>query len=96
MDADYSKREIDEHFKNVQHLLGDVKSGVDDLNKKVGIQNGRVAKLEGKAMWVTGVGFTLTFLMAIIMGLIVYSFQISQENLKNSVLLEVRSIVPTK
>ena len=60
------------------------------VDRKVGIQNGRTAKLEGKSAWMTGVGVTAIFMIGIIITLVVYSFQLSQDNLKKTILLELR------
>lgn len=93
----YSLRELDDHFTQVQRrfdvqdtTLGNLNTKIDAVDKKVGIQNGRTAKLES---WRTGLvmsGAVLIFLIGIIMTLIVYSFQLSQENLKNTILLEIK------
>lgn len=90
MEENYSKRELDEHFKEVKTGIEDVKTGLKDLNVKVGIQNGRVTKSE---TWIKGMAMVTTvalFLIGIIISLVVYSFKISQENLKNTILLEVK------
>lgn len=89
MDDNYSKRELDEHFKDLKESVGRVETGVLNLNTKVGIQNGRVTKNESFIKGLTMVGGVALFLVGIIMSLIVYSFKISQENLKNSILLEL-------
>lgn len=91
MNENYSNREIDSHFANVNDNIGEIKVLVVDLNTKVGIQNGRVVKLESRAAWMAGVGATAVFLFGIILSLIVYSFQLSQENLKQSIFLEINS-----
>ncbi len=85
----YSNREIDSHFKTVNDGIGEVNRLVVSIDGRVAIQNGRVAKLEGKSAWMAGVGAAAIFLFGIIGGLIVYSFQLSQENLKNTILIEV-------
>lgn len=97
MEAEYSKRELDEYFNDVKERfnrqdvsLAKIDKKTDEIDKKVSIQNGRTAKLES---WRTGIamsGAAAVFLIGIIMSLIVYSFQLSQENLKNSILLEVK------
>lgn len=98
MEDNYSKREMDEHFKDVRErfdkqdvFLQRLDKNVEGVNIKVGIQNGRVAKLES---WRTGLimaGAACVFLMGIIISLVVYSFQLSQNNLKNTILLELKS-----
>lgn len=90
MEENYSKRELDEHFKDVTLKISEVKDITVAIDTKVGIQNGRVTKSE---TWIKGVimaGSASVFLLGIIMSLVVYSFSISQDNLKNSILLEVK------
>ncbi len=97
MEADYSKRELDEHFKDINArfdkqdiVLREIKDTGKATDTKVGIQNGRVAKLE---TWKTGLimaGIAVVFLFGIIMSLIVYSFQLSQQNLKSDILLQLK------
>ncbi len=91
-EQNYSKRELDEHFKDVKMGVEQVNKGVESLNTKVAIQNGRVTKSE---TWVKGlamVGTSSLFLLGIIMSLVVYSFKLSQENLKATILLEVKNL----
>lgn len=90
MDDNYSKRELDEHFKDVKSSIGELKLVAEKIDVKVGIQNGRVAKTEATVRGVTMAGSVAVFLIGIIMSLVVYSFKESQENLKNSILLEVK------
>lgn len=92
METDYSKREIDEFMKDLKQSAELIKTGLEDLNVKVGIQNGRVAKTEGTLKGAVMAGTVTIFLMGIIMSLVVYSFKLSQENLKNSILLEVEQL----
>ncbi len=89
-EENYSKRELDEHFKDVQVALKGVALGIEGLNTKVGIQNGRVAKLEGRFNGWALAGSCAVFLIGVIMSLVVYSFQLSQDNLKNTILLEIK------
>jgi hypothetical protein len=90
-EQNYSKRELDEHFKVVNDKLDGNTALTESLNVKVGIQNGRVSKLETKiGGWIIAVG-CITFLFAIITSLIVYSFKLSQENLRSSILLEIQN-----
>ena len=85
----YTKRELYEHFKDVKDKINEQNVILKDLANKVGTQNGRVGKLETKIEgWIIAVG-CITFLFSIITGLIVYSFQLSQENLKHTILLEI-------
>lgn len=92
MDNNYSKRELDEHFLDVTKRFDTQDKLLTDLNSKVGIQNGRVTKLETRI----GAGLLalggITFLFGIITSLVVYSFKLSQENLKSSILLEVTEL----
>jgi hypothetical protein len=89
-EENYSKRELDEHFKDVKGLIEGVGTGVNNLNTKVGIQNGRIAKLEGRFNGWALAGTCAVFLIGIIMSLVVYSFKLSQENLRNTILLELQ------
>ena len=89
-EENYSKREQDERHKDLKDSILAVGDIVKELNIKVGIQNGRVAKTEATVKGSIMAGSVAVFLIGIIMTLVVYSFQISQENLKNSILLEVQ------
>ena len=91
MDADYSKREIDDHFRNLGEKIDENTRLTRDLDKKVGIQNGRVSKLEKKWYGAVIGGTVALALIGTIIGLVIYSFKLSLENTKNSILLEVRS-----
>lgn len=88
MDDNYSKRELDEHFENVKKQFEGQNKLLYDLNIKVGIQNGSVGNLKA---WRTGISMAIAVIAFIVIPLIVYSFQLSQENLKNSILLELKN-----
>lgn len=90
-EVDYSKRELDDHFNDVTVKIGEVKISVDNLNDKVAIQNGRVARLETKWNGVVMAGCVLIFLIGLIISLVVYSFNLAQENLRQSILLEINT-----
>lgn len=90
MEADYSKRELDEHFSDLKGDVAEVKKGIDSLNTKVGIQNGRVGKLETKWNSVVIGGIVGMALVGTIMGLAIYSFRLSLDNLHQSILLEIK------
>lgn len=99
MENDYSKRELDEHFRDVKERfdrqdikLAEIQFTGKATDNKVAIQNGRVGKLESKWAGVVIGGGVAVFLFGIIMSLVVYSFMVSQENLKNSILLEVKQM----
>lgn len=92
MDENYSKRELDEHFLDIKKSIGEVEKKVDSLNLKVGIQNGRVSKTEGTLKGAIMAVSVAVFLIGIIMSLVVYSFKLSQDNLKNTILLEVQQM----
>ncbi len=88
-ELNYSKRELDEHFKEMGEKIDKNTEITQKLDIKVGIANGRTGKLEGKFNAVALSGSVAVFLIGIIMSLIVYSFKISQENLKSTILLEI-------
>lgn len=99
METEYTKREMDEHFKDVKERfdrqdlkLAEIQATGKATDAKVAIQNGRVGKLESKWTGVVMGGGVGVFLIGIIMSLIVYSFIVSQENLKSSILLEVKQM----
>lgn len=104
MDKDYSKREIDKYFMDINEKIDTnhkenhdawIKTGeaVQDLANRVAIQNGRVGKLEAQAKSII-VGCSVgVFLIGIIISLVVYSFQISMENQRNTILLEFNTIL---
>lgn len=84
----YSKRELDEHFKTIGDKLDLNTALTKELGIKVGIQNGSVGNLKA---WRTGITMAIGVIAFIVIPLIVYSFQLSQENLKNSILLEIKN-----
>ncbi len=88
-ETNYSKRELDEHFRDLGGKMDANTDLTKDLVTKVGIQNGRVGKLEGKFNGVALAGTVAVFLLGIIMSLVVYSFNKSMENQKNEILLEI-------
>lgn len=92
MDDNYSKRELDEHFIDMGKRFDNQDKLLESLNTKVGVQNGRVTKSETtlKAIWMA-IG-AITFLFGIITSLVIYSFNLSQENLKTTILLEVNQM----
>lgn len=90
MEQEYSKREIDDHFKVVGEKIQENINLTTDLNVKVGIQNGRVSKMEGRWIGIAMSGAAAIFLIGIILSLVVYSFKVSQDNLKQSILLEIK------
>ncbi len=89
-DQYYNKNMLDEHFSNVDKRFDAQDTMLIDLNRKVGIQNGRTSKLETKWASVVIGGLVATALVGTIIALVVYSFQLSQENLKNTILLELK------
>lgn len=92
MDTDYTKRELDEHFKDISDKIETNTKVTKELSDRVGAQNGRVGKLETKiGGWIIAIS-CITFLFSIITGLVVYSFKLSMENLKTTILLEVSQI----
>ncbi len=97
MEADYTKRELDEHFNDMKErfnrqdvALAKIDKKATDIDTKVGIQNGRVGKLETKWNSVVIGGIVGMALIGTIITLVVYSFKLSQENLKNTILLELK------
>lgn len=91
-EENYSKRELDEHFGDLGKRIDAVGDGVKELNTKVGIQNGRVAKTEATLRGTVMAGSVAVFLLGIIMSLVVYSFHISLENQRSQILLEIANI----
>lgn len=90
LEENYSKRELDEHFKDVKDSIEEIRKLGTSIDAKVGIQNGRVTKTE---IWMKAVifaGSCAFVLVGIIGSLIVYSFQLSQDNLKNTILLQLK------
>lgn len=93
---------IDTYHTETIEKIGKVTEEMISLNTKVGIQNGRVTKnetaianlqVEWTGKWkgfLIGAGITL-FLIGVIITLTIYSFQLSQENLKNTILLEIQN-----
>jgi hypothetical protein len=89
MEPDYTKREMDEHFKDISNRITENTDITKELSVKVGIQNGRVGKLEGKFNSVALASTAAFFLIGIIMSLVVYSFNVSQDRLKAEILLQI-------
>lgn len=88
-ESNYSKRELDEHFKTLGDKIDDNTNLTRDLNIKVGIQNGSVGNLKA---WRTGISMVIAVMAFLVIPLVVYSFKLSQENLKNTILLEIKHI----
>lgn len=86
-EENYSKRELDEHFKTLLNKIEENTVLTRDLGVKVGIQNGNVGNLKA---WRTGISMVIALIAFIVIPLVVYSFTISQENLKNTILLEIK------
>lgn len=89
MEPDYTKRELDEYFKELGSKIDANTELTKDLNIKVGIQNGRVAKTEATLKGAVMAGSVAVFLVGIIMSLSVYAFNISLKNQKSEILLEI-------
>lgn len=91
MDQDYTKRELDTHFKELGDKIEENTALTKSLDLKVGIQNGRVSRLESRWLGVTIAGGACVFLMGIIISLVVYSFNTSLGKLKSDILLEIKN-----
>lgn len=91
LEENYSKRELDEHFKDIKDSIEGIRKLGTAIDAKVGIQNGRVTKTETWMKAVIFAGSCAFVLVGIIGSLIVYSFQLSQDNLKNTILLQLKS-----
>lgn len=85
-DAPYNKREIDLHFEEVYHRLDDVNGILRGLSDKVGIQNGNVGNLRA---WRTGISMVVGVVSFLVIPLLIYSFNLSQQNLKLDILQEI-------
>lgn len=88
-ELNYSKRELDEHFKNISEKIEENTELTRALNVKVGIQNGSVGNLKA---WRTGITMALGVVSFLVLPLIIYSFKLSQENLKNTILLQLKNV----
>ncbi len=86
MEADYSKRELDEHFKTVNVRFDRQDIQLAEIKLQTTKTNGSVLTLKA---WRTGLTMCLAIITFIVIPLIIYSFQLSQENLKNTILLEL-------
>lgn len=89
MNEDYSKRELDEHFKAMDSRFDKQDVQLTEIKVQTTKTNGSVISLKA---WRTGLTMCLAIIAFIVIPLIVYSFQLSQENLKNSILLELKTI----
>lgn len=87
MEADYSKRELDEHFNQINLRFDKQDVFLNSIVVQTTKTNGSVISLKA---WRTGLAMCLALVCFIIIPLIVYSFQLSQENLRNSILLELK------
>lgn len=93
MEDNYSKRELDESFKDINLSFEEIKKIGNDISVKVGIQNGRVAKIEATVKGVIMASTVASVLFGTILGLVVYSFKLSQDNLRQSIELEFKDIL---
>lgn len=88
MEDNYSKRELDDHFRNVNDSIGKVAMDVKELVIKVGIQNGSVGNLKA---WRTGTTMAIAVIAFLVIPLVIYSFKLSLDNVKISILSEIKN-----
>ncbi len=88
MEADYTKRELDDHFRRLGEKIDENTRITKDLGVKVDKTNGSVGNLKA---WRTGLGMCVALIAFIVIPLMVYSFQLAQENLRNQILLQVQN-----
>lgn len=81
MENEYSKREIDNFMKEINDTL----KRIETQTLKT---NGSVISLKG---WRTGLAMCISVVAFVVIPLVVYSFNLSQENLKQSILLEIKN-----
>ena len=90
METDYTNRELDAMVKTIEDKIDnyhtETMSEIIKLGVKVDKTNGSVGNLKA---WRTGITMVVAVIAFVVIPLIVYSFQLSQENLKNTILLEV-------
>jgi hypothetical protein len=66
MDADYSKREIDEHFRNINEKL-DTNARVSNEIRALAMQtNGRVTRLENWRWYLAGIGTVIIIVLPLL------------------------------
>lgn len=95
----YTKDMLDEHFKDMNrrfdqqdNKLAEIQAVGKATDTKVGIQNGRVSKLESRWMGVVMAGSATIFLIGIIISLGVYSFNTKLQQVQASILLKVQQM----
>lgn len=85
-DQPYSQRELNEHFRVINEKL-------DNLMKEAKRTNGRVSRLEA---WRFALGLCITLIGLVVLPLIVYSFNVSVDNVQTQVLYKAQQIFVTK
>lgn len=92
VERDYSNREIDAVVKNLENKMDgyhtETVMEIQKLGVKVDKTNGSVGNLKA---WRTGITMVVAVIAFVVIPLIIYSFQLSQENLKNTILLEIQN-----
>ena len=92
MEKNYSKREIDSQIGNLTKTITDYHTetvtSINLLTEQVKKTNGSVGSLKA---WRTGIGMVVGVIAFIVIPLVIYSFNLSQENLKTTILLEMKN-----
>lgn len=83
----YSKREQDDFRTHTKESLERIENEVGEVKAQTIKTNGNVGSLKA---WRTGLAMCMALVSFIIIPLIIYSFRLSQDNLKQSILLEIR------
>lgn len=88
MEPEYSKRELDEHFRRMNERFDAQDKKLVSIDEQTKKTNGNVGSLKA---WRFGITMCLGLIAFLVLPLIIYSFRLSQENLKNTILLELRN-----
>lgn len=89
MNENYSNRELDRMFEEIKVKLSDQDRVLARIEEQTRKTNGSVSMLKA---WRTGLSMCLGLVIFVIIPLLIYSFQLSEQNLKQSTLLQIQHL----
>lgn len=96
MDDNYSKRELDMKFTNLEKMMDEnhqeTLDKLETIEKTVSsMDTTHSESISSLKAWRTGIAMCLALIAFIIIPLVIYSFNLSEENLKQSILLNIKN-----